>query len=238
MAMLGGECSSCCGGWYCCKESPAPCSVADLINSAVVTVSTGSDYVSEMKISPGQAGFNSHQCQSGLVQWYTKMIAIVPSSHYAGTFSLNRLSDTSFGYSYQADTAGCSASLTLELQASALAEYSYLGRLRLDYRSYQWRKDALSYPSETKTLSQMQCASTEFYSNCTPLPFEQYRSEVFPHTQFQSQTFPTWHFSVPRCPGPFTYQYNGNFWPLGTGFFRVSESGSLAYSISLTLNHA
>ena len=234
MAMLGAECSGCCGGdWYCCATAPSPCGPSDFISSAIVTVSTGSDYIHETKLS------RSSSCPVGngfqQQQFHLKSIAIIPSSHYAGTFSLSKLSGQSFGYAYPADAAGCSSSITLELQRSVLSEYAYLGRLRLDYRSYAWNKWAASYPPETKSLSQMQCISNSPFSECGSLPFEQYVSQLYPHTIYQS--LPAWHFSVPRCPGQFSYTYTGNFFPLLAGMEDVSQSGSTAYTIAVTLNH-
>ena len=241
------NCNCCAGGWYCCRDVGASCEASEFIKSATVTVTTGADYVKEER--------SVNRGQSCAQRWNAKSIAIVPSSHYAGTFNLSRFSGTEWKYFYPADGAGCAASISLELRNIAgVAGYSFAWRLGLLYNSYIWQKNALSMPTETKTLSDMQCSPPARPSllGCYTSPVEWFnKAQYSTNTNTGSFGLVVSGFfqdgNAPSCPGTQTKSYSGVFNSFGleatndsksgtgTPIDIVSESGSAAYSMALTI---
>lgn len=253
MAMLGGECSACCGGWYCCRELPSTCGGADYITSASVIVTTGADYVKvEQSVNRGPG------CSA---RWSAKAVSITPSSHYAGTFQLSRSGDNQWKYDYQPDAAGCVASVVLDvINTGGVSGYSFAWRLGLIHHAYVWQKNAPTLPSETKTLSQMQCLppTAPAIQGCYASPVEWYAkttANTNTNTTSSFSGFSGWGGSVqlrpdgaaPLCPPSQSMAYSGGFAALGlvatndsstgsgTPIDIVSQSGSLAYTMQLEI---
>jgi hypothetical protein len=245
--LLAEDCG-CCGGWVCCRElSPATCGGADYVKAASVVVATGDDYIKvEQSVNRGL------DCEQ---RWSAKAVSITPSSRYAGTFQLSRSSDNQFKYDYQADAAGCVGSLVLDIiNVAGVSGYSFAWRLNLIYHAYVWQKNALTLPSETKTLSQMQCspAATPALQSCYTSPVEWYAKSQF-WTNTNTGSFGTvqagfYHDgTAPACPSTQSKSYSGSLLSQslvayndsksgsGTPITIVSESGSLAYTMQLTI---
>jgi hypothetical protein len=240
---------NCCGGWYCCRElSPTSCGGADYVKSASVIVTTGADYVKvEQSVNRGPS------CSS---RWSAKSVAITPSSHYAGTFQLTRSGDNQWRYDYPADAAGCVGSLVLDLgNVAGVVGYSFTWRLNLIHHAYVWQKNALTLPSETKTLSQLQCtpAAVPALQGCYTSPVEWY-AKTTANTNNNTTTSvgsdnvrPLEDGVAPSCPPTQSMTYSGFLAARGlvavndsnsgsgTPIDIVSESGSLAYTMQLEI---
>jgi len=237
----------CCGGWVCCRELPLTCGGADYVKSASVIVTTGADYV---KVE--QSVDRAPSCPA---RWSAKAVAITPSSHYAGTFQLTRSGDNQWQYRYPADAAGCVGSLVLDLgNRAGVAGYSFAWRLNLIHHSYVWQKNAPTLPTETKTISQMQClpAAVPAMQGCYPSPVEWY-TKTTTSTNTNTVTSPSGSVQpredgvAPSCPPTQSMTYSGvlaaerlfyfndsHITP-GTPVDIVSESGSLAYTMQLEI---
>ena len=241
------ESCGCCGGWVCCRELPPTCGGAEYVKAASVVVTTGADYVKvEQSLNRGP------DCAQ---RWSAKAVSITPSSRYGGTFQLRQSGDNQWRYDYQADAAGCVGSLVLDIiNVSGVAGYSFAWRLNLIHHAYVWQKNDLTLPSETKTLSQMQCspAATPPMQGCYTSPAEWYAKYV------ASTNMNTGNFGLvqagfyedgaaPSCPPTQRKTYSGGLAALGlvavndsksgsgTPIDIVSESGSLAYTMQLEI---
>jgi hypothetical protein len=237
----------CCGGWYCCADLPATCGGADFAKSVTVVVTTGADYVKvEQSVNRGI------DCAQ---RWSAKAVSITPSSLYAGTFQLSRSGDNQWRYNYPPDAAGCVGSLVLDIiNVSGVVGYSFAWRLDLIHHAYVWQKNDLTLPSDTKTLSQMQCspAATPTVQGCYTSPVEWYAKSQF-STNTSTGSFGLvqagfFHDGVaPSCPPTQTKSYSGSLLSQslvaandsksgsGTPIDIVSESGSLAYTMQLEI---
>jgi hypothetical protein len=244
----------CCGGWYCCRELPTTCGGAEYVKSASVVVVTGADYVKvEQSVNRGP------DCAQS---WSAKAVSITPSSHYAGTFQLSRSGDNEFRYDYPPDDAGCAASIVLAvINRAGVFGYSFAWRLELIHHAYVWQKNAPTLPSETKSLSQMQCSppTPPTLQGCYPSPVEWYRKTIATtNTNTTSSFGPVsgWGSGsltlapdgvAPSCPPTQTMSYSGGLAAeglvavndgksgSGTPIDIVSESGSLAYAMQLEI---
>jgi len=243
----------CCGGWVCCRElSPTTCGGAEYVKSASVVVITGADYVKvEQSVNRGPG------CSA---RWSAKAVSITPSSHYAGTFQLSRSGDNEFRYDYPPDDAGCVASIVLAvINRAGVVGYSFAWRLELIHHAYVWQKNAPTLPSETKSLSQMQCSppTPPTLQGCYPSPVEWYKKTTATTNTNTISSLPSfgWGGSVqlrpdgvaPVCPPTQTMAYSGGLAALGlvatndsnsgsgTPIDIVSESGSLAYTMQLEI---
>lgn len=254
--MLGGSCNPCCGvdGWYCCQQLPTTCGGADYVKSASVVVTTGADYVKvEQSVNRGP------ECAQ---RWSAKAVAITPSSHYAGSFQLFRSSDTQWRYDYVPDAAGCVGSIVLNvINLGGVLGYSFAWRLELIHHAYVWQKNASTLPSETKTLSQMQCSppAPPTAQACYSSPLEWYDKTTSTTNMNTISSFGPvsgWggisvqlkpDAAAPLCPSSQSMTYSGGLAALGlvatndsstgsgTPITIVSESGSLAYTMQLTI---
>lgn len=133
----------CCGGWYCCAD--AQCILDDFTDSIAVTVTTGDD-----QSIVGDRVASNFSCGTGgnLFTLYSKIVAIIEASHYAGTFSLTRKSPGVWEYSYTPDTPGNVATLQ-----AILIDKVWI--ISLNFHSYAWRKTGRDQISNTKTISDM-----------------------------------------------------------------------------------
>lgn len=238
----------CCGGWVCCRElSPTTCGGADYVKAASVVVTTGADYVKvEESVNRGL------DCAQ---RWSAKAVSITPSSRYGGTFQLSRSGDNQWKYDYPADAAGCVGSLVLDIiNVAGVSGYSFAWRLNLIHHAYVWQKNAPTLPTETKTLSQMQCspAATPTIQGCYTSPVEWYAKSVA-STNTNTGNFGLvqvgfYHDGVaPSCPPTQSKTYSGSLAARGlvavndsksgsgTPIDIVSESGSLAYTMQLEI---
>lgn len=169
MAMLGAECSDCCGGWYCCADK------ACLAKPSSVTLSVvAEDFYAQYSATDNFYGaYQSSACFFGsAINGTHALTAITPSGGYSSAWQKT----------FSAAPSGCSPSVfTLMLAANSSIAfdfyYTFTGPL------FFWASESV-----VKTKSQMSCGmattgteqayfrtsplnAVASWSPCTELPF-------------------------------------------------------------------
>jgi len=149
MAMLGAECSACCGGWYCCIDQNC---LSTSISSVTATLS-GTDRLRKLQYVS--------TTNPSISRWYTLGVA---GSSLSGAFALQKQSDGSWTHEYPVRNGGCQDSLRLTVTdgTGGSASSAYVS-LALTTTSMIFTSTTEQY----KTLSELTCAGGR-----TQVPFE------------------------------------------------------------------
>ena len=171
MAMLGGECSECCGGWYCCALDA--CAIAESVSVTIDTPCEGDLVGASKQFTQWGTSDVLYQGATG-TGYYRYRQTIVPVSAFKGTHQLTlqptdplnpRLASWSKNVT---DSAGGVTSLRVEIGVSAQGGGALL--FFIQYPNYGWSKNTLSDSLSFKTLAQMPNAAMCFDLEHSPNP--------------------------------------------------------------------
>jgi hypothetical protein len=230
--MLGGDCSPCCSGWYCC---PDPQCALDTVNAITVAITTSNTWWvrNYRKAAP---------CLSGAFDQYTHAI---PVQSINGTFQLAKQSPTLWSVTLPADPIGCAQPAVSLYLSQALSTSGYW-RLSVTFPAYYWYRATMNGSLPFKTAAQMQCVTTPAYSGtaCSryEAEYEQYAHEpqtaLFGPRHFDCEPKPDQALfsgqQLAQLPQPPILVDLGGSPP--TPFDVDTSSGSLAITVAVQLS--